>query len=93
MEFKEYNIEINTLPEERDTRPVVDHEFLKHYIRHCREKCKPQLPDKNLEIIKNFWMKLREASKKTSGMHVATRHIESIVRIATGIFFFFFSSR
>jgi DNA replication licensing factor MCM2 len=76
------NVESEMLPEEKDTRPFINHEFLKEYIKYAREKCRPKLPDKNLDIIKQFYLKLREESTRTGGINIAVRHIESIVRLS-----------
>lgn len=65
-----------------DTRPYVPHDFLKEYIKYAREKCRPKLPDKHLDIIKQFYLKLREESTKTGGINIAVRHIESIIRLS-----------
>ena len=42
------------------------------------------MSSQNTDLIKNFYMKLREESLKTGGIHIAVRHIESLIRMATG---------
>lgn len=76
------------LPDEESTLPYIEHKVLKQYIKFAREKCHPQLSDKNHQFIKNFFSELREASKNHGGMHVSIRQIESIIRIAKGYYFF-----
>ena len=71
--------------EKKQSENLKDPDFIKHYIRYAREKCKPVLSEKNLELVKTFYIKLREEAKSSNGLHIATRHIESIIRIATGI--------
>ena len=55
---------------------------MKEYIKYAREKCRPKLPDKNLDIIKQFYLKLREESTRSGGINIAVRHIESVVRLS-----------
>lgn len=83
--YKErYEINDDLIPEKVDTRPKVDGDFLREYIRYAREKCRPELSDKYLVEIKQFYVKLREESKVAGGMNVTVRHIESIIRVAVG---------
>lgn len=35
-----------------------------------------------MDIIKQFYLKLREESTRTGGINIAVRHIESIVRLS-----------
>lgn len=72
------------LDERKQSDNLKDPEFIKHYIRYARERCKPVLSEKNLELVKTFYIKLREEAKSSDGLHIATRHIESIIRISTG---------
>jgi DNA replicative helicase MCM subunit Mcm2 (Cdc46/Mcm family) len=47
------------LADEESTLPYIEHNILRQYIKYAREKCKPQITDKNREIIKNFFTELR----------------------------------
>jgi DNA replication licensing factor MCM2 len=86
--YKEkYQLNDDLIPETVDTRPKVDGDFLREYIRYAREKCRPELSDKYLTEIKQFYVKLREESKVAGGMNVTVRHIESIIRVAVGNYF------
>ena len=42
------------------------------------------MSEKYRGMIEQFYAKLREESLVSGGMNVAVRHIESIIRIATG---------
>ena len=64
----------------------METEYLTRYIKYAKEKCRPELTEKNREIIKQFYVKLREESKNSGGMNVAVRHIESIIRMSVGKF-------
>lgn len=75
-------VESEMLSGDKDIRPYIDHEYLKEYIKYAREKCRPKLPDKNLDLIKQFYLKLREESTRSGGINIAVRHIESIVRLS-----------
>jgi DNA replication licensing factor MCM2 len=79
-----YDIIAEKLEEKADNRPYVNMEKLKNYIKYAREKCQPVLPSKNIEIVEQFYIKLRESSLKHGGMNIAVRHIESIIRVSTG---------
>lgn len=81
---EQYALADHLIPETADTRPKVDPEFLREYIRYARERCKPELSDKYLGMVNQFYVKLREESKVSGGMNVAVRHIESILRVAVG---------
>lgn len=82
---EQYYINDDTIPE-IDNKPKMDSDLLREYIRYAREKCRPELSEKHLGLINNFYVKLREESKISGGMNVAVRHIESIIRVAVGTF-------
>lgn len=85
--YKEhYHIVDDLIPETVDTRPKVDGDFLREYIRYAREKCRPELSDKYLAEIRQFYVKLRAESSQAGGMNVTVRHIESIIRVAVGTY-------
>lgn len=39
-------------------------------------------------MIRQFYVQLREESRKSGGMNIAVRHIESIIRLAVGTYLF-----
>lgn len=81
---EQYYLPDQLIPETTETRPKVDTDFLREYIRYARERCRPELSEKHLGMINQFYVKLREESKISGGMNVAVRHIESIIRVAVG---------
>lgn len=57
---QKYKIDkLPSLEGEESVLPFIDHSKLKQYIKFAREKCHPQLADKNLDIIRNFFSELR----------------------------------
>jgi DNA replication licensing factor MCM2 len=48
-----------TLEENLTKLPDVGIDFLKRYIKYAREKCRPELTEKNRDIIRQFYVKLR----------------------------------
>lgn len=72
------------LPETKTSEDPIEPNLLKEYIRYAREKCRPELSEKYVNIIRQFYVKLRDESKSSGGMNVAVRHIESIIRVSTG---------
>lgn len=71
------------LPETKTSEDPIEPNLLKEYIRYAREKCRPELSEKYVNIIRQFYVKLRDESKSSGGMNVAVRHIESIIRVST----------
>ena len=51
---------IETLPEPPNQSNPIDLHLLKNYIKYAREKCKPTLSNQNNDLIKDFYLKLRE---------------------------------
>lgn len=75
---------ISQLLEERPFPDRFDLDELKRYIKYAREKCTPVLTSANSDMIKEFYIMLREQSMKSGGINIAVRHIESLIRMATG---------
>ncbi len=57
--------------------------FLKKFIFYARENCKPQLTKSSGNILQNFYVRLRNESKKSSGLNIVVRHLESLIRLAS----------
>lgn len=74
----------NLIPEPSENHEKVESTFLRDYIKYARERCHPELNERHLGLINQFYVKLREESKISGGMNVAVRHIESIIRVAVG---------
>ena len=83
---EKFDLKNNLLKEDKSKLPQLNADFLRGYIKYAKEKCRPELTEKNREIIKQFYVKLREESKNSGGMNVAVRHIESIIRMSVGKF-------
>ena len=79
---RKYNIINQTLDVRKDDSERYDLQTLKNYIKYARDTCRPQLTNANTEIIKQFYMKLRQESIDSSGINIAVRHIESLVRMS-----------
>lgn len=53
---QKYEIEdLPLLQDEESILPYIEHKTLRQYIKFAREKCHPQLSDKNQDIIRNFF--------------------------------------
>ena len=75
------------MEEPETTRTPIDITLLKNYIKYARERCQPTLSTENSDLLKDFYVKLREESLRSGGLHIAVRHIESLIRMATGNYF------
>ncbi len=51
---------------------------------YAREMVNPKLTDIDREKIVRFYTQIREESSMTGGLSIATRHLESIIRMAEG---------
>lgn len=63
-------------------KEAVSQETLKKYIMYSRQYCQPKLSDFNKTIISKFYSELRHESENVGGIPIATRHLESIIRMA-----------
>jgi DNA replication licensing factor MCM2 len=71
---------------ERDRRKTekMPQDLLRKYIMYAREMVNPKLTDIDREKIVRFYTQIREESSMTGGLSIATRHLESIIRMAEG---------
>ena len=69
--------------EENDFKNILDQNFLKKYILYSKKNFKPRMTMICGKILENFYIKLREQSKKSSGLNIVVRHLESLIRLST----------
>lgn len=67
---------------------VIDQDFLKEYIKYAREKYHVSINEKCSQMIKEIYIKLREASMTAGGINITPRHLESAIRICEGTYIF-----
>lgn len=61
----------------------MDQKFLKKYILYAKKYYNSPLLDVNsAKKLEEFYVKLRQESKKTSGLNIVVRHLESLTRLA-----------
>jgi DNA replication licensing factor MCM2 len=61
----------------------IDQDLLKKYIIYAKTNFKPEMTKLCGEKLQNFYVQLRQESKKTSGLKIMVRHFESLIRLAT----------
>lgn len=82
---KKYNVINQLLEVQEDKLERYDLKTLKNYIKFARENCTPTLNKANTEMIKQFYVQLREESNNQGGgINIAVRHIESLIRMSVG---------
>ena len=81
-----YDLNKRVLEEKSQQFDPLEADLLRGYIKYAREKCKPEITEKNRDMIQQFYVKLREESKSCGGMNIAVRHIESIIRLSVGTY-------
>eukprot|EP01094_Clydonella_sp_ATCC50884_P002987 TRINITY_DN1229_c0_g1_i1.p1 TRINITY_DN1229_c0_g1~~TRINITY_DN1229_c0_g1_i1.p1 ORF type:complete len:761 (-),score=246.51 TRINITY_DN1229_c0_g1_i1:1651-3933(-) len=55
---------------------------LRKYIAYAREYCHPELSDGAIEILKEFYLSLREKHKSVDSTPITTRQLESLIRLS-----------
>ena len=60
--------------------------MFRKYILYARERVKPKLNDIDEDQIIKFYTQLRKEAEVCGGIHIATRHLESIIRMSEGIY-------
>jgi DNA replication licensing factor MCM2 len=71
--------DITDREEEKD---IIDQDLLKKYINYARTHVRPKLMNITREKIQKFYQELRKESTNSGGIHIAVRHIESVIRMA-----------
>ena len=68
---------------EEEVKPEIDINLMRKYIAYARKNCKPKLTKEAGEIIKDFFVKLREkASGEESPIPITLRQYEALIRLA-----------
>ena len=79
------DIEIDEDKEEEEAEKIkgIDQELLRKYIMFAKINFKPTMTIVCGKKLENFYVKLREESKKSSGLKIMVRHLESLIRLST----------
>ncbi|HDD71559.1 MAG TPA: hypothetical protein ENF99_01055 [Candidatus Aenigmarchaeota archaeon] len=68
---------------EEEIKPAIEPELLRKYIAYARKNCKPKLTREAGEVIKEFFVKLREkASGEEAPIPITLRQYEALIRLA-----------
>ena len=68
---------------EEEIKPAIEPEFLKKYIAYARKNCHPKLSREAGEVIKDFFVKLREkATTEEAPVPITLRQYEALIRLA-----------
>lgn len=63
---------------------LINSELLKKYIRYSKETIgRVRVDQKSASRLEDFYVSLRQESRKSQGLNVVVRHLESLVRLAT----------
>jgi DNA replication licensing factor MCM2 len=73
---------VNYLFPVRADANLIDQELLKKYIAHARALVRPSLAGIDEEKVAQFYKELRKEAEYATGVPIAVRHIESIMRMA-----------
>ncbi|MFH7882112.1 MAG: LAGLIDADG family homing endonuclease [Candidatus Aenigmatarchaeota archaeon] len=68
---------------EEEVKPEIEVDLLRKYIAYARKNCKPKLTREAGEIIKDFFVKLREkAGGEEAPIPITLRQYEALIRLA-----------
>ncbi len=77
---------LETMRNVERSKPEISNDFMKKYVSYARQKCKPQLTDRSILAIKNFYVNLRNSGNSGDGelapIPISARQLEAIVRLA-----------
>ena len=77
---------LETMRNVERSKPEISNDFMKKYVSYARQKCKPQLTDRSILAIKNFYVNLRNSGNSSEGelapIPISARQLEAIVRLA-----------
>ena len=63
-------------------KDIISQDVLRKYLIYARSKVHPKIQGIDRDKITNFYRDLRAESQNNGGLHIAVRHIESIIRMA-----------
>ena len=68
----------------QDQKPAIERDLFRKYIAYAKQKCEPQLTDEAVEVIKNFYVKLRnmQATGDGQGIPISARQLQGLVRLS-----------
>lgn len=77
-----YMIESRTKPEK--IKPLVEPEFVRKYIAYARHNCSPELTLEAAEILKNFYVEMRNMyqGEDSSAIAITLRQYEALIRLS-----------
>lgn len=67
---------------EDEIAPAIDPEILRKYVAYARKNCHPKLTREAGEIIKDFYLNLRQRSGENAPISITPRQYEALIRLA-----------
>lgn len=61
---------------------ILSPEFIKKFVSYARRTCFPKLSKEACEILKNFYISLRENSTGHNSIPITSRQLDSIIRLS-----------
>lgn len=62
--------------------PALPNQLLRKYIAYARKYCNPILSEKAKDVLRQFYLTLRERAQRSDGTPITARQLESLVRLA-----------
>lgn len=62
--------------------PALPNQLLRKYIAYARKYCNPVLSQKAKDVLRQFYLTLRERAQRSDGTPITARQLESLVRLA-----------
>jgi len=68
----------------KDSKSAIERDLFRKYVAYAKQKCEPELTDEAFEEIKEFYVKLRSASRKGDGgsISISARQLQGLVRLS-----------
>jgi replicative DNA helicase Mcm len=63
-------------------KPVIEPEFLRKYVAFARANCHPELTPEAGEMLKNFYLEMRQKSGEEAPIAITLRQYEALIRLA-----------
>jgi replicative DNA helicase Mcm len=71
------------LHQENKINLEIDYNLLKKYITYAREKVKPKLTDETIEMIQEFYVRIRQLSEdEDPPIPITVRQLESLIKLS-----------
>lgn len=61
---------------------ILSPEFIKKYVSYARRSCFPKLSKEACEVLKEFYISLRENSNGVNSIPITSRQLDSIIRLS-----------